>query len=317
MAFADQAHLAQAAERWAELAARHPDLQPSIELQRRLLAEMIDGLARLDPERTAALAPAPAAAAGYLRAGVPALRGGPVELPVQALAPSLDRFCRHLAEGGAGAVAEHLVEAFEAGRLSRASLLGASFARNERAIALGATQMGLSPDLVWLVAELATTPFAYALQYTLFHASDTTAVGPALTAWNRGYCPACGSWPALIELVGGHRILRCSFCAAAWELQSRRCVYCDEEGPGLSAIVPDAARPQQYLECGDACGGYTKVLAAEASAPFPLVAVDDLTTFELDREAVRRGYRRPPLVDLGEGMTCQPRRCERDSAPSG
>ena len=314
MALTHHSRLDEAEPQWAGLAARHPDLRPSIDLQRRLLGEVLDGLARLDPARTAAVAPTPAAAAAYLRDGVPALRGGPIAVPVEVLAPGLDRCCRHLAEGGAGAVAEHLLETFEAGRLSRASLLEASFTRNDRAIALGASQMGLSPDLVWLVAELATAPFAYALQSTLFAAGETTAVGPALRAWNRGHCPACGSWPALIEQVGGHRFLRCSFCAAAWELQSRRCPYCDGAGPDCPAIVADAARPPQHLEGCPACGGYTKVLDAEAPAPFPLVAVEDLASVDLDRDAADRGYRRPPLLHLGEATTGESRPCEQGRA---
>ena len=52
----------------------------------------------------------------------------------------------------------------------------------------------------------------------------------ALDDWNHGYCPACGSWPAMAEVVDGHRVLRCSFCAAAWELTTYACVYCGEDG---------------------------------------------------------------------------------------
>jgi FdhE protein len=301
--------LDQAAARWDALARSHPELQPAIDLQRQLLAEIVDVLARLDRTHPAPALPSPGEVADRLRRGVPVLRAAPITAPAHLLAPSLDRFCRQLAEGGAGDVARHLLETFEAGRLNRGSLLGASLARSQQAIERGATQMGLSPDLVWLVAELATAPFAHALQHAVLASADPD-VGEALAAWDRGYCPACGSWPALAELVGTRRMLRCSYCAAAWELRGRRCIYCGDAGDGFVVSAPDPARPEHELECCTPCGGYTKALRVEAPAPFPLVAVEDLESFELDRIAAAGGYGRPPLADLGEAAFELPRACE-------
>jgi hypothetical protein len=293
--------LEEAARRWTALARARPDLQPAIDLQRRLLGEMIEALERLD----AHVAPPSAADAGALadrlRHGRPALRGGTIDIPVKLLAPTLDRFCRHLSQGGAGAVADHLLETLESGRLNRASLLEASMARNQRAIDMGARQMGLSPDLVWLVGELATAPLAYRLQRRLFEradAQDAVTLRLALEAWDHGYCPACGSWPALIEYVGDTRTLRCSFCAAAWVLSAFRCPYCT--APATAAHAPDPTQPQHGLECCQPCGGYTKALRVQAPAPFPLVAIEDLETLALDHAAIEQGYTRPPLAELGQ-----------------
>src|SRR5437773_155564 len=100
------------------------------------------------------------------------------------------------------------------GKLPRLSL-------NQEAIRQGAIHRGLAPDLVWLLAELAASPFAHALQTTLLTAPSES---------NHGYCAVCGSWPALAEFVDGHRTLRCSFCAAAWEMTDYCCIYCGETG---------------------------------------------------------------------------------------
>src|SRR5258705_13097029 len=148
-----------------------------------------------------------------LSRGVPVLPGGPIPLPSTLLKPALLKFCSELAAGGAGDVATHIGDAIESGRLDAGSLLTASLARDQEAIRTGATHMGLAPDLAWLVAELAVGPVAYALQRTLFATRSGESAGPlaeALAAWNRGYCPACGSWPALAEVVDGHRLLRCA-----------------------------------------------------------------------------------------------------------
>jgi FdhE protein len=299
----------QAERRWTALSGADPSLTPAIELQRLLLAEIIAILEQLEELSSINLPSDSAAVTEKLNRGLPALRGEPVELPVAVLAPSLDRFCRYLADGGAGDVARHLAETFESGRMSRASLLGASLARDQRAIRVGATQMGLSADLVWLVGELATAPLAYILQRRAF-ADDggDGCVGAALAAWDRGYCPACGSWPALAECVNGGRLLRCSFCGAGWEMQSRRCVYCSERGAAFGIITPDPERPQGQLELCGRCGGYTKMLTVGVPAPFPILAIEDLETFALDRVATERGYVRPPLAELGAEATYKPPR---------
>ena len=302
--------LAQAECRWTALSDAHPSLAPAVELQRQLVGESIGLFDRLQELPEIIAAQDPAALAEKLKRGLPALRGEPVEVPVAILAPSLDRFCRYLADAGAGDVARHLVETLESGRMSRGSLLSASLTRNQRAIRMGATQMGLAPDLVWLVGELATAPLAQLLQDRLFttqEGMDRSAPLPsALATWDRGYCPACGSWPALAEYIGVARYLRCSYCGARWPLQSRRCIYCDETGAAFRTITPDMGSPHHVLELCDQCGGYTKATRVAASIPFPLLPIEDLETFGLDRTAAHRGYGRPPLLELGGEATCEP-----------
>ena len=103
------------------------------------------------------------------------------------------------------------------------SLLTASLKRDQAAIRTGAAHRGLAPDLLWLVAELAVSPFVYALQRLALRRLPTNRrCSAALDAWSHGYCPLCGSWPALAEVVATHRVLRCSFCALAWELTPTR-----------------------------------------------------------------------------------------------
>jgi FdhE protein len=307
----------QAAHRWAELTGAYPDLEPAIELQRKLLGEVMAMLDRLERSGAVTRPLPPAAVAEKLQRGVPALRGEAIDIPVAELAPSLDRFCQHLANGGAGDVARHVMQAFESGRINRGSLLRRSLARDQKAIHQGAIQMGLSPDLVWLVGELSTSPLAHLLQRTLFGEQEDAGrgggiVGSAVVSWDRGYCPGCGSWPALAEYVNGARSLRCSFCAATWETLSYRCVYCGEEGAGFVTSAPDPERPHRLLELCSQCGGYTKAIQVETAAPFPLVAIEDLETLDLDRSAIDHGYTRPSLPELSEDATFAPRRTSED-----
>jgi len=251
----NQADLAE--QRWRAVLAGRPDLAPALDLQRRLLRLVSDLAATLETGRLPRLSLPPKYLAAKLARGVPVLAGEPIPLPVAVLRPALGRLCEVLAEGGAGEAATHIRDAIVSGSIESGSLLTAALARNQAAIRTGASHRGLAPDLVWLVAELAVSPFVHALQRSLFgHARDASAdLQLALDAWNRGYCPACGSWPALAEVVGGHRTLRCSFCSSAWELTTYACIYCEESGEKFVTAAPDEERKDRRLEVCSTCGG--------------------------------------------------------------
>jgi FdhE protein len=292
---------ASAERRWQLLVGERPDLAPAVELQRRLLGLVIDAALALEGRPMPRLSLPPKYLAAKLMRGMPALAGEPIPVPAALLKPALVRFCRALAAGGAGEVAAHIGDAIDTGRLDAGSLLTASLSRDQHAVRSGATHMDLAPDLVWLVGELAVGPVAHALQRTLFTAAADGPLADALAAWNQGYCPACGSWAALAEVVNGHRCLRCAFCAATWERTVYACVYCDEAGEAFVTAAPDEARKDRRIEVCRACGGYLKTLDLDALSPFPLVAITDMETMDLDVAAMEHQYGRPPMREFKAG----------------
>jgi hypothetical protein len=158
---------AEAARRWARISAAKPDLEPAVSLQRQLLGIVIDLTETMEHGRLPRLSLPPRYLAAKLARGVPAFAGEPIPLPIPALTPSLSRLCRELAQGGAGEAADHIRTAIDEGRMEPGSLLTASFKRDQQSIRTGAVHRGLSPDLVWLIAELAVSPFAHVLQRAL------------------------------------------------------------------------------------------------------------------------------------------------------
>jgi len=288
-----------AERRWQAVAARRPDLEPALALQRALLTLVIDLAATLDGGRLPKLSLPPRYVAAKLARGVPALAGEPIPLPVPVLTPTLLRLCDALAAGGAAAAATHIRETIESGNIDPGSLLSASLNRDQAAVRTGALHRGLSPDLVWLVAELAVSPFVNALQRWLFGNVGGGALAAALDGWNRGYCPACGSWPAVAEVVDGHRTLRCSFCSSAWELTTYACIYCAESGEPFVTAAPDEDRTDRRIEVCKSCGGYLKTIDVPELSPFPLLSISDIETTDLDVAAMEHGYGRPPLKDFG------------------
>lgn len=291
----NQADLAE--QRWCGVLAGRPDLAPALDLQRRLLELVSDVAATLAAGRLPRLSLPPKYLAAKLMRGVPALAGEPIPLPVAVLRPMLVQLCEALAEGGAGEAATHIRDAIVNGSIECGSLLTASLARNQAAIRTGASHRGLAPDLVWLVAELAVSPFVHVLQRSLFDQAGDDLRG-ALDTWNRGYCPACGSWPALAEVAGGHRTLRCSFCSCAWELTTYACIYCEESGEKFVTAAPDEERKDRRLEVCSTCGGYLKTIDLAELSPFPLLSISDIETTDLDVAAMEHGYQRPALKDF-------------------
>jgi hypothetical protein len=291
--------LQRAERRWNELLDARPDLAPAVALQRALLTLVIDLGRQITGDRLPRLSLPPRYLAAKLARGVPAFSGEPIPLPVALLQPPLLAFCDELAAGGAGDAATHIREAIEGGGIEPGSLLTASLARDQGAIRTGASHRGLSPDLMWLVAELAVSPVAYALQRMLFAtAAAADRAGGTIGAWTHGYCPACGSWPVLAEFVEGHRTLRCSFCATAWELATHACIYCEEAGEPFVTVAPDVEREDRRLELCSNCGSYLKTVDLRELSPFPLLAIADLATMDLDVAAMEHQFGRPPLKEF-------------------
>jgi FdhE protein len=287
-----------ARQRWQVIREARPDLEPALALQGELLTRLIDLAAALAKGRLPRLSLPPKYLAAKLTRGVPALAGEPIPLPVPVLTPTLFQLCDALASGGAGDAATHIRESMDSGRLEAASLLTASLHRDQAALRTGAVHRGLSPDLMWLVAELAVSPFAHALQQMLFGSIEAGDLRDALDAWNHGYCPACGSWPAVGEVAAGHRTLRCSFCSCAWELSTYACIYCEESGNAFVTAAPDAERKDRRIEVCSTCGGYLKTLDVPGLSPFPLLSISDIETTDLDVAAMEHRYARPPLKNF-------------------
>jgi FdhE protein len=287
-----------AERRWRSILEGRPDLTPAIQLQRRLLTLVAELGRTLDEGRVPRLSLPGKYLAAKLARGVPALAGEPIPLPVAVMRPTLVGLCDALGEGGAGDAATHIRDAITSGNIETGSLLVASLTRNQVAIRTGATHRGLAPDLMWLIAELAVSPFVHTLQRLLFAGRDET-MQSALHGWSRGYCPACGSWPALAEVVGGHRTLRCSFCSSAWELPAYACIYCEESGEPFVTAAPDEERKDRRVEACAACGGYLKTIDLPELSPFPLLSISDIETTDLDMSAMEHGYARPALKEFG------------------
>jgi FdhE protein len=292
--------------RWNALLASRPELAPTIALQRRLLSIALEGVSRLIASPPAVPEAALQRAVERLGAGIPVFRADQAEPPAPVLAPLLRDFAEVLYEGGAGEAALHIVEALDGGRVSTSSWLAAAFTRDADVLQGGSVETGLSLGLLWLIGDLAIAPWSARLSAALeTRAAQEPALQQALDGWERGYCPACGSWPAMGSESGKSWDLRCSLCAFTWTHAANRCLFCSSTAP-LQHIDAPAGGPAYAAAC-EGCGAYVKILPrGDASLPFPFLAVADLETSDLDHLSVQRGFGKPPLPAIPGVASARP-----------
>ena len=293
-----------AERRWLRLADERPDLGAAVDLQRVLVTRSVELLADAGAIVRGASAAPPDLLDRLERRRAPVLDLA-IDLDAERVLPFLLAFCDDFADGGAGEPARRVRAAIEGGEFEPGSLLRASLARRQEAIRERANHVGVAPDLVWLVAELAVGPIAHRLQHEALVSADSAppAVRAALRGWPRGECPACGSWPALAEARDGRRHARCSFCGADWTPRASACVYCAGSGDAFLTAAAAPERAGRRIEFCRACGGYLKQVDVPAATAFALLPVLDLETSDLDVLAAGRGYARPSMRPVEEPET--------------
>ena len=288
-----------AAARWQTIAAERPALGRALDLQRRLVERQLELLGVVGPIVAAVQPPAESTVLHALADGFPVLRGRIGPLPIDQLAPVMVELAQDIATVSGYAAASRVGEAIASATVDRAALLAHVYQRDQDAVRQMAADHHLVVDLLWLVGDLVTAPVVYLEQVAaLREGSADSPVREALERWGQGYCPACGSWPALAEFFFGERLLRCAFCAATWRLEGGRCAYCAADGEEFRTIVIDQEQPGRRLEACRACGGFLKTLDVDLVTPFPLVAIEDLASSDLDQAALHHGFKRLALPVL-------------------
>jgi FdhE protein len=292
--------LERANARWRQLVADRPALSRALELQRHVVGSQI---------RLAAAMPAPSwpgsavrEAARVLAAGQPAFTALPeVHMHGIPFETVLLDVLGGVADAGAGRAAEKIRDAVTSGDLDLDRLLTASLQRSEAGVRRATGRLGLNLPVTWYAAEVVTAPLAGGLRESLL-AAGPEELALAVGGWLRPHCFACGSAPAFAEIIAGDRVLRCTYCSAAWTSAPDRCVHCGA-GEERQVVVPDSLRPGRRLELCRRCRGYLKTLDMERLTAFPLLTIEDLGSSDLDTAAAAHGYRRQPIAPDANGTS--------------
>jgi FdhE protein len=225
-----------------------------------------------------------------LAVGMPLLRGERVGIDVRKFRQRWRRACEALERQQPDGAAAALAQAVQQRLLEPEQMVGAVLAGQPETVRARAEELGLDPGLAATVLRFTLFPVFTALELSL----ATLREG---AAWDRGYCPTCGSWPLLGEFRGldQSRFLRCGLCAAAWEAPRLWCPYCgnrDHERLGLFHREGEEAK-YRAAAC-EQCRGYVKMISTLTALPPLQVLVADAVTLHLDLAAAQRGYLSSP-----------------------
>ena len=115
---------------------------------------------------------------------------------------------------------------------------------------------------------------------------------PAAEAWQKGYCPFCGSTPMLSVLAQeGHRYLVCGFCRHTWPAPRLFCPFCENREPETLGYFYSEAEKEYRVNTCQACKGYLKAIDLRQLARPLLLPLEAVITAHLDMTAQDQGYR--------------------------
>ena len=126
-------------------------------------------------------------------------------------------------------------------------------------------------------------------------AESLSARFPLPKEWLRGYCPVCGSLPALLYLEGeGERKGHCSWCGTRWDLHRLQCPYCDNRYHESLGYISIEAEPHYRAQYCRICKTYFKLIDTREMLDPPYLPLEEWTTLHLDLLAQRAGWQQPP-----------------------
>jgi hypothetical protein len=117
--------------------------------------------------------------------------------------------------------------------------------------------------------------------------------------WQENYCPLCGSYPDMAEIVDkleGKRYLHCSLCEHRWMYVRISCTVCsNNDMQSIGYFIASESEERYRIDYCDKCKGYIKTLRIPKlydSSSFDVV-IENLMTAYLDSAAMEKGYFRP------------------------
>jgi FdhE protein len=125
-------------------------------------------------------------------------------------------------------------------------------------------------------------------------AEDLLNRHPLTANWLRGYCPMCGSLPALLFLRGeGERMAYCSWCGSTWGLHRLQCPTCDNRYHESLGYFEVENEPHYRVHYCRLCKSYFKLIDTRERLNFPYLPLEEWTTLHLDLLARREGWQMP------------------------
>jgi FdhE protein len=258
-----------------EWIARHPYLRPIAEFESQVET------ARLSLPATFASVPDWREYAEDFRAGVPLLHSSNSEIDLRPVGTIIESLVQKLARAP---VPDKL--ALEIRDLA-AELHNAALDR-QRAVAWLLGENGLASQHFGMLRYVGWTAMACYLSRVMVQFDAWREE----EHWLRGYCPTCGSLPAMAHLAGVEsrlRCLSCGCCGTRWRFRRTGCPFCENKDDHKLAVVAIEGEAGLRIDYCESCRGYLKTYDGTGAESLLLA---DWTSLHLDIIAQDRGLKR-------------------------
>jgi FdhE protein len=118
-------------------------------------------------------------------------------------------------------------------------------------------------------------------------------------AWEKGYCPICGSQPGLAALDhDGGRFLFCHVCWHKWKVQRLFCPFCENKDAKTLAYFYSNDEEEYRVDTCNHCHQYIKAVdTRKINRPF-YPSLEQVATLHLDMKAGEEGFNNPVYLEF-------------------
>jgi FdhE protein len=113
----------------------------------------------------------------------------------------------------------------------------------------------------------------------------------SISAWEKGYCPVCGSAPeiSLFE-ENGKRFLVCGFCSHKWASKRIYCPFCENSDHETLRYVEIEGEEEHRADLCDKCKKYIKTTDVKKTTRVVFPALESQATPYIDLMIEEMGY---------------------------
>jgi len=161
---------------------------------------------------------------------------------------------------------------------SKASqLFKATLKDDFQTLSLACEDHGVDPHVARLLLRIALRPSLRKIARKVTEEVD-------VPKWSHGYCPVCGSVPAIAKLDGGRegRTLICSLCETPWAFPRFLCPFCENDNQEDLNYLYSEDEVGLRMDSCNRCQGRIKTFDTHYPSGVIIPALDDLVTSHLN-----------------------------------
>ena len=177
-----------------------------------------------------------------------------------------------------------LMDALDRGTVDAPTLLSKTLSEDDIYFDETAKNLGIDKEVLLFMAHGSIRPSLSLCAEQLATYIDKD------TLWEKGYCPVCGSPPAISILRGeGERFLFCSFCDHEWLSQRIYCPFCENKDQKTLLYFFSEKEEEYRVNVCNQCRRYIKTIDTRKIKRPVYAFVEQVATLHLDIIAQNQG----------------------------